>query len=97
MNALECAAQLRARDEALHDFVGAALTRDYALAAKLGQTLLAERNPARRPFVAVATAAAHRRLGDDDALREIIERIEPPTPPGLREALTLIAAHTVRP
>ena len=97
LNALECAAQLRARDEALHDFVGAALTRDYALAAKLGQTLLAERNPARRPFVAVATAAAHRRLGDDDALREIIERIEPPTPPGLREALTLIAAHTVRP
>lgn len=92
LNNLECAAELRATDPLLHDFVGAALLRDYDTVAEIGPSLL-EENPATRPYVTVATATAHLRLGEYDQVLELFKRIEPPAHPGLMDAVALLTAH----
>ncbi len=91
-NNLECAAELRATDAPLHDFVGAALLRDYETVAEIGPALLKEA-PAARPYVAIATATAHFRLGDYDEVLAIFKRVAPPAHPHLLDALALLAAH----
>ena len=96
LNARGCAADIRERDPSLHRFVQAALFGDYRIAGALGTTLLADGNPAHRPFVTVATASALLHTGAYDEVLALLGRMQSPVPARLRDAMTLLAAHAAQ-
>ena len=96
LNARGCAADIRERDPSLHRFVEAALFGDYRITGALGMALLADGNPARRPFVTVATASALLHTGAYDEVLALLGRMQPPVPARLRDAMTLLAAHAAQ-
>ena len=66
---------------------------EHERAARLGSLLLENQNPATQPFVAIATAAAFMQVGAFDEVLALVDRMQPPVLPRLRDAMMLAAAH----
>ena len=93
LNSQACARELRARDAERYDFIRAAMVGEHERAARLGSLLLEKQNPATQPFVAIATAAALVQIGAFDDVLALVDRMEPPVLPRLRDAMMLAGAH----